>query len=236
MRRLLALLPALVALAVPSAVLAHAGNPNFRSNVTQVSPAPKGLDVNVQNYDDRLQLINHTGKTVTIFGYNNEPYAQLLPDGTVQVNKLSPAFYLNDDRYANVQVPKSANPKAAPQWSTVDKTGRFDWHDHRIHWMSTALPPQVKDKKKRTFIFDWKVPLAVAGAPTTVSGNLFYQPRPGGSAPTGAIIAMIVLVLGGGALVLVVRRRRVEEEPALAGGPSDDPPSDDKPKEKAEAW
>jgi hypothetical protein len=198
--------------------------------VTSVSPSVSGLDVHVQNYDDRLQAINHTGKTVTIFGYNDEPYAQLLPDGTVQVNKKSPAYYLNDDRYANVQVPKTADPKAAPQWTTLDKTGRFDWHDHRIHWMSTALPPQVKDKSKKTFIFNWKVPLAVAGEKATVAGNLFWQPASGGGAPTGAIVALIVLALGGGAFVVVIRRRRA----AAIDGPSDEPGNPEK--EKVEAW
>jgi hypothetical protein len=232
MRRLLALLPALVALALPAVVLAHAGNPNFRSNVTGVTPSVNGLDVHVQNYDDRLQMINKTGKTVTIFGYNDEPYAQLLADGTVQVNKRSPAYYLNDDRYANVQVPKSADPKATPQWTTLDKTGRFDWHDHRIHWMSTALPPQVKDKKKTTKIFDWKVPLAVAGARETVSGNLFWQPPAGGGVSTGAIVALILVALGGGAFVVIVRRRRA----AADDDDSDAGATAAAPKPKAEAW
>jgi hypothetical protein len=227
MRRLLALVPALVALAVPAVVHAHAGNPNFRSNVTALKPSVNGLDVHVQNYDDRLQMINKTGKTVTIFGYDNEPYAQLLADGTVQVNKRSPAYYLNDDRYANVQVPASANAKAAPQWTVLDKTGRFDWHDHRIHWMTTALPPQVKDKGKKTFIKDWTVPLSVAGTRATVSGNLFWVPSAGGGVPVGAIVALIVLALGGAAFVVVVRRRRAAGDDA--GGAA-------APKEKVEAW
>jgi hypothetical protein len=211
MRRLLALLPALVALAVPAVVLAHAGNPNYRSNVLSVTPSVNGLDVHVMNYDDRLQMINKTGKTVTVFGYDDEPYAQLLPDGTVQVNKRSPAYYLNDDRYANVQVPASADAKATPQWSTLDKTGRFDWHDHRIHWMTTALPPQVKDKGKKTFIKNWTVPLSVGATKETVAGNLYWVPSAGGGVPTGAVIALIVLALGGGAFVVLVRRRRAKE-------------------------
>jgi len=63
-------------------VLAHAGNPNFRSkrdvhDAQRVRPSTSTS----QNYDDRLQAINHSGKTVTIYGYNDEPYAQLLPNG-----------------------------------------------------------------------------------------------------------------------------------------------------------
>jgi hypothetical protein len=210
-RRIVVLLPALLALALPAGAHAHAGNPNFRSNVRTVSPSVKGLKLQVLNYDDRLEVTNRTGQTVTVLGYEGEPYARLLPDGTVQVNRRSPAKYINDDRFAQVKVPPIANAKAPPEWQTLDKTGRFDWHDHRIHWMSRSTPQQVKDKSKRTHIFDWTVPLKVSGKPATVSGSLFWQPNPGGPAPLAAIIAFALLIVGGGALVFFVRRRRSRE-------------------------
>ena len=56
-------------------------------------------------------------------------------------------------------MPGSADPKAAPQWKVVGRTGRFEFHDHRIHWMTKTDPPQVKDESQRTKVFDWKVPL-----------------------------------------------------------------------------
>jgi hypothetical protein len=213
-RRAIALLPALVALAVPASVLAHAGNPNFRSVVDSVSPSVKGLQLQVLNYDDRLEITNRSGQTVTVLGYDDEPYARVLPDGTVEVNQRSPATYLNNDRFAQVTVPRTADSKAPPQWQTLDKTGRFDWHDHRIHWMATTMPPQVKDQSKVTKIFDWKVPLRIANKPATITGTLSWQPRPGGGVPIGAIVAFVVLVVGGGLLVLRVRRRRARESVA----------------------
>src|SRR5690242_17300733 len=113
MRRALALGLA-VALLAASPAAAHQGNPNFRSVVDAVTPAVKGLTLRVLNYDDRFELTNHSGRMVTVKGYDGEPYARVRADGTVEVNKRSPAYYLNDDRYADVKVPASADPKAPP--------------------------------------------------------------------------------------------------------------------------
>jgi hypothetical protein len=207
-RRMLAAV-ALAALAAPCATaLAHQGNPNFRSNLRSVTPRVPGLDVEVLNLDDRLQLINRSGKTVEIDGYNGDVYARIEADGTVQLNRRSPAYYLNQERFATVDVPASADPKAAPQWQTVDKTARFEWHDHRIHWMGKGLPPAVTDKSTRTKIFDWRVPVRVGGRPGAIAGTLTWVGEPGGGPPAGAIVAFVGMVLAGGAAVVVVRRRR----------------------------
>jgi hypothetical protein len=180
---------------------------NYRSLITGISPNPPGLSLQILQFSDRLQITNHTGQTITIYGYSGEPYARILPDGTVQQNVRSPAVYLNENFYANVTVPPSANPNAPPRWSVVDRTGTFQWHDHRIHWMSPVTPPQVKDTSKRTKIFDWRVPIAVGKRTGAISGTLFWTPQ-SSSFPIGALIALIAIVLASGALVLVVRRRR----------------------------
>jgi hypothetical protein len=52
-----AALAALCALAPP--VLAHEGNPNYRSEVDAISPAVQGLDAEVLNFDDRIELRNN---------------------------------------------------------------------------------------------------------------------------------------------------------------------------------
>jgi hypothetical protein len=218
MRRALALGLAVALLAAAPAT-AHQGNPNFRSIVHAVTPAVKGLTLRVLNYDDRFELTNHSGRTVTVQGYDGEPYARVLADGTVEVNKRSPAYYLNDDRYADVKVPASADPKAAPAWSVVDKTASLQWHDHRMHWMSRSLPPQVKDKSKRTKVFDYAIPLRIDGRRGSIRGTLVWQPGSGGGAPVGMIVGLVALVLVGLGVVVVVRRRRARE-----------------PLESAEAW
>jgi hypothetical protein len=183
-------------------------NYNYRSYVTQVAPNLPGVSLQVLEFADRLILTNHSGKTVTVLGYQGEPYGRVLADGTVQLNTRSPAYYLNQNFYGDVNVPASASPTATPHWTVVDRTGRLEWHDHRIHWMSPALPPQVKDKARRTKIFNWQVPIEVGAQKATVDGQLFWVPAGISKAPTGAIVALVVLIVLGLLLVLFVRRRR----------------------------
>jgi hypothetical protein len=211
MRRALALGVA-AALLLAQAAAAHQGNPNYRSILDSVTPQVKGLTLHVLNYDDRFELTNHSGRTVTVQGYNGEPYARVLDDGTVEFNKRSPAYYLNDDRYADVKVPASADPKAPPQWSVVDKTASMQWHDHRMHWMSKSMPPQVKDKSKRTKVFDYAIPMTIGSQSARIRGTLFWQPTSGGGAPVGAIAGLIALVVVGLGVVAIVRRRRASAE------------------------
>jgi hypothetical protein len=210
MRRGLALAVA-VALLAASPAAAHQGNPNFRSVVDSITPGVKGVTLHVLNYDDRFELTNHSGRTVTVQGYDREPYARVLAHGTVEVNKRSPAYYLNDDRFADVKVPASADPKAPPQWSVVDRTARLEWHDHRMHWMSRSLPPAVKDKSQRTKVFDYAIPLQVGNQPASIRGTLFWQPDGGGGAPVGMFAGLGVLALIAIGAVAIVRRRRSSE-------------------------
>ena len=222
------LLAALAALALAPAHAAHAqssGRPSptresaspiedqgssyhYRSYITRVAPSTPGLSLQVLEFADRLLLGNRTGRTVTVEGYEGEPYARVLADGTVELNTRSPAYYLNQSFYANVTVPAAASAKAPPRWSVIDRTGQLEWHDHRIHWMSPVAPPQVKDKRRRTKIFDWQVPILVGAQKGAVDGQLFWVPATGSKAPTAAIVALAAIMIGGLALVIVARRRR----------------------------
>ncbi len=197
---------------------AHAGNPNYRSILHGLTPNVPGLQVQVLDYDGELQMTNRTGHTIEVLGYQGEPYARLLPDGTVQVNERSPALYLNEDRYGTTPVPSSANASAPPIWRTQDRTGRFEWHDHRIHWMSTSLPPRVTNTKQRTRIFDFSVPLRDGTQRASLTGTLFWVGSPS-SFPIAAVIALGALVLLAIVVVVLVRRRRAGGGAGGAGGP-----------------
>jgi len=212
MRALLVALAALVsALApAPTQALAHGGNPNFRSEINSIQPPlPSGDSIEVLDYDSYLQLKDLQGHEIVIYGYSDEPYARIEKDGTVQVNEKSPATFLNDSRFStDAPVPKSVDPEDPPEWKTVDDSGTFIWHDHRMHWMiPNQLPPQVKDKSKKTKIFTYEIPMTVDGKPTVLHGTLWWVGSPGTS-KLPFVIAAIAIVLGGGALVLWMRRRR----------------------------
>lgn len=201
---------ALAALCVvaPTA-LAHEGNPNYRSQVSAIRPAVDGLDAQVLNYDDRIELRNRTGDTVVVEGYRGEPYVRFRPDGTVEVNRRSPAASLNEDRFAQVDVPESADPTAPPDWETVARNGRYDWHDHRIHWMASTLPPRVQENEEaRTKVFDWRLPVTAAGQRSVIRGSLVWLGRDSGGFPLAAAISLAAAALVGAGLVVLVRRRR----------------------------
>jgi hypothetical protein len=233
---LLAATLTLLVLTLAPAALASAPNPatesanpindqgsnyNYRSSITSITPSVPGLSLQVLEFADRLLLINHTGKTVTIYGYDGEPYARLLANGTVEQNLRSTAVYLNTNFYADVTPPASAStdPNTPPEWQVLDKTGQFEWHDHRIHWMSPVTPPQVKNKAKLTKIFNWTVPIAVGPQKSTVNGVLFWKPE-NSKTPAAAIVALVIILLGAIGLTTVVRRRRRGAGPP-DGGPTE---------------
>jgi hypothetical protein len=224
MTRGIGLLLALAALLAPApAALAHDGNPNFLSEITGITPATDGITIDVLNRDDRMLIHNTSGEDVLILGYDDEPYARLLADGTVEVNTDSEAYYLNDDRFANVKVPAGVDGKGEPQWKELSRNGRFEWHDHRFHWMGQGTPPQVKDESVETKVFDWSVPIEVGGERGAITGTLSWTPLPGGGPPLGAIFAGAAIIIALCIAVFVVRHRR--------RGTAERPP-----KEEVEAW
>jgi len=222
MKRAIALAIALLALTAPVA-LAHQGNPHYRSVVQKITPATNGLTVVMTNFDDSLLMTNKSGKDITVLDYKEQPYAQLLADGTVKVNTASEAYYLNEDRLGETPVP--TNLPKTPQWKQLSKSGRFQWHDHRSHWMGKADPPNLKNKNEKTFIDNWTVPIEVDGTKGTVAGSLTWVPLDEGGLPLAAIFAFAALIIVLCLIVFFVRRRRDAE-------PTPNAPK----KETAEAW
>jgi hypothetical protein len=91
----------------------------------------------------------------------------------------------------------------------VSRTGRYDWHDHRIHWMGAAPPRRVgENEEARTKVFDWRLPVAAAGRPSVIRGSLVWLGRDSGGFPLAAAASLGGAILAGAALVAFVRRRR----------------------------
>jgi hypothetical protein len=214
-------------LATPVA-LAHQGNPNYRSTVNSITPDVQGVKVEVLNFDDRLLLHNTSGQDIVIYDYNNLPYAEVLADGTVRVNTNSEAYYLNEDRMGDIAVPKDLGSE--PEWKELSKSSRFEWHDHRMHWMGEGDPPGLKDKSVEQKLYDWTVPIKIGDQHGEIAGTLRWVPLDEGSLPLPAIIAFAALIIALSVAVFVIRSRR------RGGGGGDGDQQQAPPKEVVEAW
>jgi hypothetical protein len=199
-RALAALLLLAAILAPPVAAHGDGEARGFRSTVTSVMPAVSGLSVLVLDGDDRLRLANRSNRTVEIEGYDGEPYLRFTPDGVFR-NAKSAATYLNDERYGGVKVPADVGPKAEPVWQQVGRGRTYEWHDHRIHWMSTIDPPAVRNAPDRPHrVFAWKVPGTVDGEPLVIAGRLDYEPPPENGLTWRWLVPPTALALAGAAV------------------------------------
>ena len=145
-RAVVAAVGLLFALAPAAPASAHevggVGATNFQSTLSAMTPAISGLTLRVIENGSRLELRNETSTEVVVAGYGGEPYARVGPTG-VYLNDISPATYLNADRFSTTTVPISADGKGPPVWRQVATEPLWRWHDHRVHWMLKALPPAV---------------------------------------------------------------------------------------------
>jgi hypothetical protein len=192
---------ALAALALAPAALAHEGGPEgFVSTVRAITPSTQGLRATVLQGDDRIGLRNASGQTVVVLGYSREPYLRFTPHAVYR-NDRSPATYLNTVRLGDVPLPSTANAKAAPSWKQVADGPYYEWHDHRIHWMSPILPPQVRRAKDAPHhIFDWAVPIRVGAQASSLTGTLDYSPPPRSRFSPMLLLPLGALVVAGAAV------------------------------------
>lgn len=234
MKRISGLIALFLLIAVPAVANAHQGNSDYRSEVTSIRPEAlaRGLEVKVVNFDDHVRLENRTGKDIVILGYEGEPLARILADGTVEENLNSPSFYLNQDRFADVDLPERAEARATPDWKQTGENGIYEWHDHRSHFMGEGTPPQVKDESERTKVFDYTIPIRVAGKPVKVSGTLTWAGKDSGVPVIPFLILGLAILAAIGYWVLR-RRREGEMEAAPATGPGKGEETDG---EGREAW
>lgn len=151
---------------------------NYHTEVTGIAPAIDGVTVVAIEAGTGLQLINHSGRTVQVLGYDGEPYLEIRPDGAYR-NLNSPATYLNEDSTGTARVPDHADPDATPAWQRVNRAPVARWYDHRTHWMAPSLTPAIADDPGvRTRILDWSVPLRVDGQEAQLTGTLDWVPPP----------------------------------------------------------
>ncbi len=151
---------------------------NYKSRFTGVTPAAPGIRVRVTDLGNRMALTNTTGHDVTVLGYDGEPYLRVGPHGVFE-NTRSPATYLNRTTTITSAPPKSADPKAPPEWSEVSSGRTARWHDHRVHFMGTSDPPIVTNDRGRAHVIDhWTVPIRDGNRTVDAAGEIIWIPPP----------------------------------------------------------
>ena len=189
---------------------AHVGDPpiadNFSGSVTSVSPAlPDGVSVEILEFGDRLRLSNAGDEVVSVPGYSSEPYLQIGPEGVLR-NENSPATYLNASRDGATSLPERADPLAEPSWVSVSSETAYEWHDHRTHWMSASLPPEVLADPGLTHrVIEWTIPLEIDATTYEVSGVLDWTPPPPGWLSYTILLGLAVVGIAAGWLWRSVR-------------------------------
>ena len=220
--RLALLTVAILVLAAAPALADPALPSNYESQlVGDVGVAT--IDVRVEGGDSFFVLEVEPGTEVIVPGYDNdedfsdvlelEQYLRVLPDGTVQINSRSLAFYTNEARFgaaapAGIEVGAGVDPV----WETVASDGRVAWHDHRVHWMSPT-PPDSVDTDNGGRVTEYRVPLLVDGELVVAEGTLDFVPE------RSPVVVGLLAVAGlvGGAL-LSRQDRRLGAVLLLVGG------------------
>lgn len=176
----------------------------YISTVDGLRPPILGIIAQVLGGDDRLQLVNYSGKNVVVQGYDGEPFLRFTSNGVYE-NANSPADYLTRVRdEATVSVPAFASSMAAPSWRKVTEGSTFAWHDRRIRWTGSGLPPVVEAAPNdRHLIFRWRIPASADAKRFAISGYLGYAPVPGTKSSSGTSPWLLAGVIGATALALL---------------------------------
>ncbi len=163
---------------------------NWQTTITSGAHPAVGVSVKV-DADGRLTLTNVSDRTVTVMGYEDEPYLMIGPEGLFR-NRRSPATYLNTTNTASTSVPATADASAAPDWVHLSADRQVAWHDHRTHWMGGSPPPMVAESPRdHHVIYDrWEVPLSVDDHRTQVVGQLTWIPAPSPITPLLVAVAV----------------------------------------------
>jgi hypothetical protein len=170
-----------------------AGPTNYQSTIVDAEPEVAGIDAEIIGGDSFMLITVDSSSVVEVLGYRGEPYIRFLPGGVVEENDLSPTRYLNEDRYAEVDIPAEASPDAAPRWRQVASDGSYAWHDHRAHWMNPIAPP---GKGPGDQILEGVVPLVVDGVEVDLTIVSVWQSPPSRFPALAGIVLGLVLAAG----------------------------------------
>lgn len=204
LRHVGALLVAIVIATAPAP--SYAADGHFVTKVTGLTPTGEGVYATATQDGGDITVYSSSAHTVIVDGYQGEPYVRLDRSG-VWENRNSPAVYMNQE--ANIgNIPSGADPHVAPAWAKSDDLHQWQWHDHRIHWMSDVLPPAAQSDPSHSHLIEtWHIPISIDGRRGAITGTLTYV-------PAGHVTAYVswgvgaLAVLGLGTILVLDRRRR----------------------------
>jgi hypothetical protein len=169
---------------------------NYRSRVVAIAPAAPGVTARIVDLGSKIELTNRAPTEVLVEGYEGEPYLRIGPDGVFE-NLHSQATYINQSRLGGtVPAGVDTSPRAEPEWRKIGSGNSARWHDHRIHWMSSQLPPAVAaapgtfqhlSQQNITFVHD--------GVTSRIAVSLDWVPGPSGLPWIPVAIALFVVGL-----------------------------------------
>ncbi len=166
------------------------GPTDFKTVVTSITPSTDAFEIEIIGGDSFVLLTHLDDSTIEVRGYNGEPYLRFLPGGVVEQNRLSPATYLNEERFGDT-IPDFADPLAPPEWEQIDDDGSYAWHDHRAHLMTD--PPLNTSPGDQ--VTDQVIPVLVDGEEIDIAVASTWQTAPS-TAPfvIGAIAGVLVAI------------------------------------------
>ncbi len=229
MRRALLAAGLAAALIAPPAALAHLGNPNMTSVIRFVNPSVPGVHLQVLGGGDEFELRNQSGKEIVVYGYDGDEYARMFPSGVVQLNKHSPAYYLDQDYYGTIPVPPTASATAKPEWTTVATTAGCSGTTTACTTWAPARRPGSRTRASASGTATTRCPSGSARSRAPSTARSGWSPIHQGGPPVAAIVALVLVALAGTGAAVVVRRRRRR----ATGGPDAEPTS---PEPEREAW
>jgi len=185
---------------------------NYQARVLELTPPVDGVDARVLGGDSYLQLIVSPGVEAVVPGYDGrELYLRFDANGEVYENRLSLAYYQNQDRFQTTAAERPAQVGAdvPPDWVLVSTDGTYAWHDHRVHWMSPGTLPFLDTgdpdaparpidpnatEVQRTTYWSEPIPILVNGDEVGIVGELLYLPN---ASPIPALVSMAAVLLVG---------------------------------------
>ncbi|MGZ7000021.1 MAG: hypothetical protein ACXVLZ_17485 [Acidimicrobiia bacterium] len=200
----------LVGLGAPTPAGAHStsGPPasNFSTALRGLVPPADGIAARLASDGERIELHVTGPRTVTVFGYADEPYLRVGRTGVFE-NRSSPAVVLNRSRVPTGPAP--TGPIRPPRWVRISTAPTAVWHDHRTHWMGGATPGVVRrDPHHVHVVGHWEIPLRADTRSLAIAGTIRWTPPP--SAAWWWLLAVAL------AAVLLVATRRAARVVSLA--------------------